>query len=142
MTSPPIIVPRDGGTHTDVIGNAITIKIHGRDTGGAFSLIESVEKENAGTPPHIHHREDETFHVLEGDYEFMCAGRLHKASKGDTVFAPRDVPHNYKCVSKTGGRLLVVISPAGFEKFFEEISGMTDIGRVVEIGRRYGLEFA
>lgn len=79
--------------------------------------------------------------MLEGEYEFICGGQQHSVSKGATIFAPRDVPHNYKCVSQTGGRLLVMISPAGFEVFFEEVSGMTDVGRVVEIAGRYGAEF-
>jgi quercetin dioxygenase-like cupin family protein len=137
----PLTVPPGGGKATDVIGNAITIKIHGRDTGGAFALIQSVDKPNEGPPPHVHHREDETFYVLAGEYEFGCGGEHIRAKEGTTIFAPRDVPHHYKCVSQMPGRLLVVISPAGFERFFEEVNGLADVERVMAIGKKYGLEF-
>src|SRR5262245_44492230 len=116
----PIILPPKGGTVTNVIGNVITVKVHGRDTGGAFSLIECVDQPNEGPPAHIQHREDETFCVLEGEYEFMCGGKTFTAKAGTTAWLPRGVPHRYKCISKTPGRMLVVLSPAGFEDFFVE----------------------
>ena len=82
----PLIVPPGGGKATDVIGNAITIKIHGRDNGGAFSLVQSVDKPNIGPPPHVHHREDEAFYVLAGEYEFGCGGERIRAKEGTTIF--------------------------------------------------------
>jgi quercetin dioxygenase-like cupin family protein len=99
-----------------------------------------------GPPPHIHHREDETFQILEGEYEWTVGGKTFVAEKGATVFAPREVPHTYRYIGKTPGRLMCVITPSGFEGFFEEIDALTpdqqqDIPRVVEIAKKYGLEF-
>jgi hypothetical protein len=51
------------------------------------------------------------------------------------------VPHRYQCISQTSGRMLIVITPTGFEDFFVAADGVTDVGRVVEIGKKYGLEF-
>ncbi|MBI2927549.1 MAG: cupin domain-containing protein [Verrucomicrobia bacterium] len=140
-----LVPPGDGKTVT-VIGHPITIKIHGHDTGGAFAVVETADPLGGGPPPHIHHREDETFYVLEGEYELMCGGQTHRMGKGATALLPRDVPHAYKCLSAGGGHLLVTLTPAGFERFFEEVGALSaaeqqDIPRVIAIGQKYGLEF-
>lgn len=137
----PLNVPPGGGKVTNVIGNVITVKVHGRDTGGVFSVVETLDKPGEGPPPHIQHREDETFYVLEGEYEFTCGVLKFTGKAGNTALLPRGVPHRYQCVSKTSGRLLIVLSPAGFEDFFMEADGINDVGRVIEIGNKYGLEF-
>jgi len=142
----PIQVPNDGGKKVNVLGKPMVIRIHGRDTGGVLSVVESHDAPGDGPPPHIHHREDETFQVLEGEYEFMVGGKNIPAKPGTTLFAPRGVPHTYRYLGTTPGRLMCIITPAGFEGFFEEIGAMSpqqqqDIPRVVEIGKKYGLEF-
>ncbi|SKA85629.1 Cupin domain-containing protein [Prosthecobacter debontii] len=141
----PIHIPFAEGKLVNVIGNAITIRLHGRDTGGALSVIESIDKPDEGPPPHIHHREDETFQIIEGEYEFTCGGQAFKATKGATIFAPRGVPHAYRCVGRNPGRMVVTITPAGFEEFFDEVGRLSPqeqaIPRVMEIADRYGLEF-
>lgn len=141
----PVLIPFGEGKSVNVIGNAITIRLHGRDTGGVLSVAESIDLPGGGPPPHVHHREDETFQVLEGEYEFTCGGKTLTARKGATVFAPRGVPHAYRYVGTTPGRLMVTMTPAGFEQFFEEVGALTpqqqEIPRVLEIGKKYGLEF-
>ena len=141
----PIIVAEGEARALNVIGTAITIRIHGRDTGGALSVVESVDHPGEGPPPHIHERESETFQVLEGEYEFMCGGERFTVQKGATIFAPSGQPHGYRCISRTAGRLSVAITPAGFEKFFEEVGALSaaeqEIPRVLEIATKYGLQF-
>lgn len=141
----PIAIPAGGGKPVNILGIPMLIRIHGRDTGGTLSVVESHDQPGGGPPPHIHHREDETFQILEGEYEFMAGGKTILAQPGTTLFAPRGVPHTYRCVSKSGGRLSVVLTPAGFEDFFAEIGALSlpqqqDIPRVIEIGKKYGLE--
>src|SRR5215467_3164198 len=80
----PIQVPNDGGKKVNILGIPMTIRIHGRDTGGVVSTVESHDVTGGGPPPHIHHREDETFQILEGDYEFMVGGKTIQAQKGMT----------------------------------------------------------
>lgn len=141
----PFVVAPGAGKNVSVIGNSITIKVHGRDTGGALSVVESTDAPGVGPPPHFHQREDETFCVLEGEYEFMCDGRRFPAKKGAIILAPRAVPHSYKSIGPTPGKLLLTITPAGFEGFFEEVGAMTaeqqEIPKVIAIGKKYGLEF-
>jgi len=141
----PIQVPIDGGKKINVLGIPMVIRIHGRDTGGIVSAVESHDVPNGGPPPHIHHREDETFQVLEGDYEFMVGGKSIAAKKGTTIFAPRGVPHTYRYLGQTPGRLMCLITPSGFEGFFEAIGALApqqqqDIPRVMAIAQEFGLE--
>lgn len=141
----PIQVPAGAGQAVNVLGTPMWIRVHGRDTAGTVSVVETQDQPNVGPPPHVHHREEETFQVLEGEYEFMVAGQRIRATAGTTLFAPRDVPHTYRCVGPAPGRMLCVITPAGFERFFEEIGALTaaeqqDVPRVLGIAAKFGLE--
>src|SRR5262245_55752766 len=141
----PIQVPHDGGKKVNVLGIPMVIRVHGRDTAGVVSAVESHDVTDGGPPPHIHHREDETFQILEGEYEWTVGKQTFVAKKGATIFAPRGIAHTYRYIGTTPGRLLCVITPAGFEEFFEEVAAMSaqqqqDIPRVIETAKKYGLE--
>ena len=116
----PIQIPSDGGRKINILGIPMVIRIHGRDTGGVVSAVESHDVPGGGPPPHIHHREDETFQILEGEYEWTVGGKTFNAQKGTTIFAPRGIPHTYRYMGQTPGRLMCVITPSGFERFFED----------------------
>src|SRR3990170_3839838 len=104
-----------------VLGDLYTFKVVGEDTGGSFALIEvQVQPEN-GPPPHIHHREDETFYVLEGEVSFLHGDITFTATAGSFVYIPKGTLHTFKNIGTSQGRFLAIITPAGFEKFFEEI---------------------
>lgn len=90
------------------------IKLDGARTGGLLSIIEITEAPHAEAPLHVHHREDETFYVLEGDVTFDVGDATIHASAGDVAFGPRGVPHRY-AVGADGCRMLFVMTPAGFE---------------------------
>src|SRR5215467_3872478 len=141
----PIHLASDGGQKVSILGIPMVIRLHGRDTGGLVSAVESHDVTGGGPPLHIHHREDETFQILEGDYEWTIGGETFVAQKGATLFAPRGVPHTYRYLSQSPGRLMCVITPSGFEGFFEEIGAMIpqqqqEIPRVIEVAKKYGLE--
>jgi quercetin dioxygenase-like cupin family protein len=141
----PIQVPPEGGKKVNVLGIPMVVRVHGRDTGGVVSAVESHDVPGGGPPPHIHSREDETFQVLEGEYEFTVDGKSFVAKKGATIFAPRGMPHTYRYLGQARGRLMCVITPAGFEGFFEAIGALTsqqqqDIPRVITIAKEFGLE--
>ena len=146
MSTQPIHVPATGGTQLNVLGIPMVIRVRGRETGGTLSAVESHDLPCGGPPPHVHHREDETFQILEGEYEWTVGDQTFIAAKGATVFAPRGIPHTYRYLGEKPGRLMCVITPAGFEGFFEEIGALTpqeqqQIPRVIEIAQKYGLEF-
>jgi quercetin dioxygenase-like cupin family protein len=142
----PLQVPTDGGKRVNILGIPMLIRVLGRDTAGVVSVVESHDVPGGGPPPHIHHREDETFQILEGEYEWTVGEKKFLAKAGTTIFAPRGVPHTYRYAGKTPGRLMCVITPSGFEGFFEDIGALNpqeqqDIPRVMEIAKKYGLEF-
>ena len=121
----PIQIPAEGGKKLNVLGIPMVIRIHGRDTGGVVSAVESHDVPGGGPPPHIHHREDETFQILEGEYEWTVGGKTFIAQKGTTIFAPREIPHTYRYLGRPPGRLMCIITPSGFEGFFEEIGALS-----------------
>ena len=90
------------------------------DTNGAYSLAENRRDPGGGVDPHTHSIEDESFYVIEGFFVFQVGDRRIEAPAGTFVFGPRGVRHSYKNEGTTAGRLLVLSSPGGFEKFLAE----------------------
>lgn len=135
-------------------GSLMTFLASGEDTQGQFALIELVGRKGNAPPPHIHHFEDETFYVLEGELVVWVGDRTIRAVPGMMVFLPRNVQHSFKIESEQA-RMLVLLAPAGFEGWFKELSepatAMTlppaieiaykDVQRMLQLAPRYGLEF-
>jgi len=96
------------------------VKASAETTGGSFSIVEEVAP--LDTPPHVHANEDELFIVLEGEHEFTVGETVFDVGPGAVVFAPRGIPHAHRRVVPRTGRFLTLVSPAGFEGFFRELS--------------------
>ena len=64
-----------------LVGDLVTVKLEGEDTGGAHSLVEETTPPEGGPPPHIHHNADETIYVLEGELEFMVGNGIRSGYK-------------------------------------------------------------
>ena len=95
----------------------VTVKAGGAEAGNALSQIEVDDPRGGGTPLHVHHNEDETFYVLEGEVTFVVDNERIDVAAGDFLFAPRDVPHAY-VVRSERARMLVTASPGGVEQLF------------------------
>ena len=124
----------------------ITIKVTGDQTNGTVTVLETVTPPGQGPPPHVHHRESETFYVVASDFEFSLPGRTIHAHPGDVVHAPKDVPHCFRNVGQSPGILLIVTQPSGFENFVAEFAtlphdAVPDFQKMSEIAARHGLEF-
>ena len=136
-----------------VVGDRYTFFVTGVETNGAFAMFEDYVPPGNGSPPHVHHREDEMFYVIEGEFEFTVAGESKRLGAGDFLLGRRDVPHNFKNVGSSPGRMLITVTPAGFEGFFAEI-GMElcskedmpvpptadDIEKLLAAAPKYGVE--
>jgi mannose-6-phosphate isomerase-like protein (cupin superfamily) len=73
-----------------------------------------------GTPPHIHHREEETFYLQQGTLTIEVGGKTLNASPGDFVHLPRGIAHCFRNTGNVNANFLMVVTPAGLEKFFAE----------------------
>lgn len=135
-----------------VAGDLVTFKVVGEDTSGAYSLFELESNPGGGPPPHVHHGEDEIFCVLEGEHEILIGERTVRAGAGSVVYGPRNIPHSYKNVGATPGRILGFVAPAGLERFFEEVGedssvasspppfGHKEVQRLLAAAPKYGIE--
>jgi quercetin dioxygenase-like cupin family protein len=135
-------------------GWLMTLLATGEETQGQFALIEAVGRRGNVPPPHIHHREDEIFYVLEGEIVFSVGDRTIKGAQGTMVFLPRNVRHSFTIESEQL-RMLQLLTPAGLEGWFKEFSvpapamilppadepGYHDVQRMLDVASQYGLEF-
>ena len=123
----------------------VRFMIGGDESGGGFSLVEHPMPPRAlAAPLHRHSREDEYSFVLEGRVGALLGHEVLYGEPGDLIFKPRDQWHTFWNAGDQPARILEVISPAGFERFFEEISAVPPDATPAErsqIAARYGLEF-
>jgi len=101
-------------------GDRITFLITGEQTGGAFFMAEVSVPPGGGAPPHIHRCEEETFYLQQGTLSIQVGGKTLDASAGDFVYLPRGIMHCFKNTGNVDAKFLMVVTPAGLEKFFEE----------------------
>lgn len=101
-------------------GDQVTFLITGEQTGGAFFMAEVSVPPGGGTPPHIHRREEETFYVQQGTLTIQVGDKTLHAAPGDLVYLPRGIMHCFKNAGNVDAKFLVVVTPAGLDKFFEE----------------------
>jgi mannose-6-phosphate isomerase-like protein (cupin superfamily) len=143
--SDAIFVSANEGKSFQVFTDTLTIKIPSERVNGAYSVSENVTPPGNGVPPHIHHRENEMFYVLEGEYEFRCGDRVFNAAKGALVALPKEIPHALKNTGSVLGKTLVILIPGRMEKMFEELSklppGPPDLENINAITKKYGVDF-
>jgi quercetin dioxygenase-like cupin family protein len=132
----------------------ITRKVSSAQTGGAYSLFEVAVGPRGYSQPHIQHREDECFYVLEGEFEFLIEGARIETAPGSLVYVPKGDLHGFENVGETVGRMLVSQTPGGaYEGFVEEVGEpatgevvppaveeVIDAERLIIIGAEYGIE--
>jgi quercetin dioxygenase-like cupin family protein len=114
-----------------ILGDFYTVKVSGDETDGRYSVWEIEVAPNSGPPLHRHSKEDESFYVLDGEFSFPYGNsREAKARKGQFIYVPRGEFHTYKNISRSSsGKLLLIIAPPQFEKFFEEVGIPVEDGK-------------
>ncbi len=106
-----------------------TFKAIGEETGEAYALCEIIVAPGGGTPPHRHSRENESFYVRDGELEFQLDDRILVATSGTFLYSPKGQLHRFTNTTATEAKILVWVTPAGFEKFIAEVGTAVD-GRV------------
>jgi quercetin dioxygenase-like cupin family protein len=140
----------DSGPEQVALGpNRVTFLIAGEETDGKFSLTEfaAAPPPAPSAPAHRHLDADETLYILEGEFEFILDGRTIHAPPGSFIHIPRGTPHAVENVGTTAGRMLVILTPAGFEGFWAEraqlptISGsQVDPGALLALQEKYHMD--
>jgi len=145
----PRLIGPDDGKSVDLGSVGVRFMVWTAETGGGFSLVEHpIPPRMLVAPVHRHSREDEYSFVLEGRMGALLGDDVVYAEEGDLVFKPRDQWHTFWNPEEKPCRILEIISPGGFEGFFDEFGTLMesagadfDPAQLGEIGGRYGLEF-
>jgi quercetin dioxygenase-like cupin family protein len=127
----------------------INVLLRSEDSGGRVSLVDNRVPAGTAGPPLHRHDFDEAFFVLEGEVTFQLGDDLVTRRAGEIAFAPRGVPHTFANQSEAGARHVIVITPAGFERYFDRMaaraagvdpraSATLDWPEVVKVGPQIG----
>jgi quercetin dioxygenase-like cupin family protein len=141
------------GPDYSLAGNLVSILAGEETTGGAYGMIEAIVPPGVGAPMHIHHREDEGFHILDGELDFQLDGVRIAGVTGSCLHLPRGVSHGYINRAARPARVICIYAPGGCEGFFVEGGEVVDdvglaiaaprppdAARVAAVASRYGLE--
>ena len=141
------VQPGEGAAGGLAPGIGVVFKISSDATGGALSIVEHPFDVGALVPPHVHTREDEISIVLEGEIGFRSNNEEVVLAPGGYIVKPRGEVHAMWNAGRTPARMIEVITPGGFERFFGDLTKLTAVGRpdpdeVAALAGRYGLPFA
>lgn len=123
------------------------IMMRSEDTGGTYSSYEIIAPPECGARAHTHSHENENMYVIEGTFHFRCGEQECTLGAGDSIYMPKGLPHSFINTGQTTGRLLGVATPAGLERFFEDVDEVVrvkqaDLTRadIAAVCRRHGIE--
>jgi quercetin dioxygenase-like cupin family protein len=122
-------VPRGAGEQLWVVGDTYTYKVTASETGGRLFAWEAEIPPEAGPPPHIHQAQLEAYYVLEGELTVIDGARTLTARAGDFLYIPPGAVHAFRNTGTRPARMLIWMSPAGFEDFFREVGTPAILGR-------------
>lgn len=127
--------------------DSLSCKVSSSDTDGRTAIYEGVVSLGAGPVLHLHHKQNEWWYVLSGEFLFQVGDERFQVQPGSSVFGPQGLPHAFRCVGKEPGKMLFAFDPAGqIEELFAELAKLginAGAGRHSEkdLLHRYGLEF-
>lgn len=148
MDAQPYALGREEGHALYFMDAPTRVLATAQQTGGAFGLVEHVipAGEDAASPWHVHHAEDEAFYVVEGQMTFLCGDQRVQGGPGTFVYGPRGIPHGFRVEGTQPARLLLQCTPGGFEQFIIEMSeptpptGPPDMERLIAIAAKYDID--
>jgi mannose-6-phosphate isomerase-like protein (cupin superfamily) len=141
-----VVCAGDGTPLRSPVGGVTILKAGTGQTGGSFALLENLVPPRQGPPLHVHAREDEMWWVLAGDFRFRADEAILEAPQGSFVFVPRGTAHCFQNIGADDARILVMFTPSGMDRFFEEHAalpeGPVDPAVYREIARRNWMDVA
>ncbi len=129
------------GEHRGLGVSKITFKVTPKESDGIF-IIENTFHEKGGPAKHLHYDQEEWFYAVEGEFILEVGQERFRLSPGDSVVAPRKVPHVWAYTGNTRGRILIAFMPAGkMEAFFREVTKANAMPpQDSELWRLHGME--
>jgi quercetin dioxygenase-like cupin family protein len=117
ITDVRLVHHTEGESHP-VMGDPMRFIMTAAQTGAAYAIAEQEVRPGNGAPPHIHHNEDESFYVLEGDFSVLLADKVHSLKAGDFIHIPRGTVRGFTNTGTTSGRVLILHVPGSASGFY------------------------
>ena len=130
-----------------------TFKTVGEETGEAYALCEVIVAPGGGTPTPRHNGQNESFYVQDGEIEFQLDDRTFVGTAGTFLHSPKGQLHRFTNTTATPAKMLVLTTPAGFEKFIAEVGKAVngeitlaaslspeDLDKILTTAPKYGIE--
>src|SRR5919199_1618946 len=129
QAQPPVIANTNGAKTVSLGPNRVAFLLRAEQTAGHYSLTEFTlaPPPAPGPPMHVHKAEDELTYVLEGELEFVLEERSERASVGSFFLVPKGTPHTLRNLGPGAAKILVVLTPPGFEGYWEEASQLLEV---------------
>jgi mannose-6-phosphate isomerase-like protein (cupin superfamily) len=146
--TPPDGLPHVVGAGEDRFGHphslgfsSILFKVPASETTGGLFVVEHSHLLPGGPALHLHLNQEEWFYVIEGEAAFQVGEQRLHLHAGESVLAPRRVPHTFSSVGATPGRMLIAFCPAGkMEQYFRDAENNKALAGDAEFMRRYEME--
>jgi mannose-6-phosphate isomerase-like protein (cupin superfamily) len=116
-----ILLDADGGRSVSLRGTEVVFKVESSSAAGA-SCVEFRAAPGFDTGLHVHESLEETFYVLDGEFEFRVGDETIRAASGACVFVPPGVPHAFANRSGARSKLLLTMSPPTHDRYFDELA--------------------
>jgi len=142
MNMQTLVTKPGEGRSVSLGGMGVVFKLSGAETRGAFAVVEHPIEPGRLVHPHVHVHEDEYSYVLEGTIGARVGDHEVVAGQGSYVIKPRGLMHTFWNAGPARARLLEVIAPAGFEKYFIELAEAGDPSRRQELATKYGVTYS
>ena len=125
---PKFLDPNDGLRLQSGPGRDLVFKVTGDDTGGAFDYFVVEVAPHGGPPLHVHHEQEESLHVLSGRFKVRVGDEEQILEQGGFAFMPSGLPHAFLNLTDEPAEIVVVYTPGGGHRFYEELGPLTREG--------------
>jgi len=126
-----------------VNNESTSLLVTGEQTSGRFAILETIARDTSELPLHAHTREDELIYVVRGDVTFYRDGTRLDGPSGTCVLLPKGSEHTYR-VTSSEAQLLIMLTPAGLEGYYQELDEVTDTmhytERLITVAAKYGVK--
>ncbi|MDX6570380.1 MAG: hypothetical protein QOH15_2958 [Gaiellales bacterium] len=145
MESQTVLLDPGAGRSVSLRGTDVVFKVESGRAAGA-SCVEFIAAPGFDTGVHVHQRLEETFYVLDGEFEFRAGEETFQAASGACVFVPPGIPHAFANRGAAPSRLLLIMSPPVHDRYFDELAsilaadGPPDSAAIATLRTRYDTE--